>query len=327
MNPAKQLLQARLMVTFARVVECGSISAAALSLGVDKAGVSRQISDLEQLLGVRLLNRSTRKLCLTDIGGMVYERATRVVTELESAYTEAEYSRSTPSGVLTISTSVAFGIAHVVPSLGQFAERYPDVRIDLCLLDRQVDPVEEGVDLLLRLCDRPPENMIALKLAEIDYVLVATPAFLASHPPLRQAGDLAQVNCLFYGYRKHSSVWSFQSQVLMQEVTVHTRQAINSSQAIKSLALQGLGVALVPGFAVAEELHRGELVQVLPELRPKGYLGSALYAIYPPSRYPSPKLRCFLAFLKDDWLPRQSWIHLLSSQAARPRDGVAAHSG
>lgn len=310
MNPAKQLLQARLMVTFARVIECRSISAAAQSMGLNKASVSRQLGELEQLLGVRLLNRSTRKLCLTDIGSAVFEHAVRVVGELESAQAEAERSRGTPSGVLAFSTSVAFGTHHVVPYIGEFSRLYPQVQVDLCLLDRHVDLQEEGFDLLLRLCDRPPENLVATKLADVSYALVATPAFLGTAQPIQKAADLAEVDCLFYGYRKHSALWSFSADRLSQMINVRSRIAANSSDAVKALALQDLGVALLPSFAVAEELRDGRLKRVLPELRPHGYLGNHLYAIYSPTRHPSPKLRCFLAFLREVWLPQQRWVNL-----------------
>lgn len=310
MNPAKQLLQARLMVTFARVVECRSISAAAQSMGLDKASVSRQLGELEQLLGVRLLNRSTRKLCLTDIGASVFEHAVRVVDELASAHAEAEHARGTPSGVLALSTSVAFGTHHVVPYLGEFSRLYPEVRIDLCLLDRHVDPQDEGFDLLLRLCDRPPEHLVASKLADVSYALVATPSFLGAARPIEQAADLAEVDCLFYGYRKHSALWRFTADRRSQEVNVRSRVAANSSEAVKALALQGLGVALLPSFAIADELRDGRLQRVLPALRPHGYLGNHLYAIYSPARHPSPKLRSFLAFLRDVWLPQQRWVDL-----------------
>lgn len=207
MNPSRQLVQARLMVTFARVVESGSISMAATLLSLDKAGISRQISELEAMLGVKLLNRSTRGLCLTDVGSAVYERAARVVAELESTHAEAEHARAVPSGVLSISASVAFGVAHLVPHLGAFSKQHPEIKLDLCLLDRHVDPFEEGIDVLLRICDAPPDNMVASRLTDIRYALVAAPTFLACTKPLTSPQDLAGIHCLFYGFRKHTSVW------------------------------------------------------------------------------------------------------------------------
>ncbi|MFG6447691.1 LysR family transcriptional regulator [Roseateles sp. BYS180W] len=309
-TPAKQLLQARLMVTFARVVECRSISAAALSLGVDKASVSRQLAELEDMLGVRLLHRSTRKLSLTDIGATVFDRALRVVEELAAAHAEAEHARGTPSGVLSVSTPVAFGTHHLLPYVGEFHRRCPQVTLELCLLDRQVDLQDEGFELLLRLCDHPPETLVASKLADIHYALVATPAFLSSQRPIEQVADLAEVNCLFYGYRKHTAQWRFSAAGAMQAVQVRSRVAVNNSDAVKALALQSLGLALLPLFAIADELQDGRLQRVLPELQAQGYLGRHLFAIYSPTRQPSPKLRSFLSFLREVWLPQQRWLNL-----------------
>ena len=307
MNPSRQLVQARLMVTFARVVESGSISMAATLLSLDKAGISRQISELEAMLGVKLLNRSTRGLCLTDVGSAVYERAARVVAELESTHAEAEHARAIPSGVLSISASVAFGVAHLVPYLGAFSKKHPEIKLDLCLLDRHVDPFEEGIDVLLRICDAPPDNMVASRLTDIHYVLVAAPTFLACTKPLTSPRDLAGVHCLFYGFRKHTSVWRFASGEGTVEVPVTTDISVNNSDAVKSLAVQGLGVALLPRFAVAEDIASGALVEVLPLHVPQGYLGTGLYALHPPSRHPAPKLRAFLDFIKGAWLLDQTW--------------------
>lgn len=308
------------MVTFARVVECGSISMAATLLNLDKAGISRQMSELEAMLGVKLLNRSTRGLCLTDVGSMVYERAARVVAELESTQTEAEHARSIPSGVLSVSASVAFGIAHLVPYLGIFTKNNPEIKIDLCLLDRHVDPFEEGIDVLIRICDAPPDNMVASRLADIRYVLVAAPSFLSLMDPLMSPQDLAGVNCLFYGFRKHASVWRFISDEGTTEVPITTGISVNSSEAVKNLAVQGLGIALLPRFAVAEELDSGALLEVLPHHCPQGYLGTGLYALYPPSRHPAPKLRAFLDFIKGPWLADQKW-HRPTAVTATPQPG------
>ncbi len=177
MNPTRTLNRARLMITFARIVESGGISAAATQLGIDKAAVSRQLRDLEEQLGVRLMHRSTRQLKLTEIGAAVYERAERVLFEVEHAHAEAEVYRASPSGVLTVSASVAFGKLHVVPLVADFLQRYPEIEVQLCLLDRQVDPIHEGVDVLLRLCDEPPPNFVAHRICAMSYSLVCAPSF------------------------------------------------------------------------------------------------------------------------------------------------------
>jgi DNA-binding transcriptional LysR family regulator len=307
MNPARTLLQARLMITFVRIVEAGSVSAAASRLGVDKGSVSRQLSSLEEMLGVRLLNRTTRSLSLTDVGQVVLERARRVLAEVESAGSEAESFRVSPSGVLNVSTSVAFGRTQIVPYMARFMARYPEIEVNLCLQDRHVNLVGEGMDVVLRLCDQPPDALVAHRLSAISYVLVAVPAFAEQLRSLGAPSDLAEVPCLFYSYRKRETSWTFRRGAEFKSVTVRTRVAVNSSDAIRSLTLDGLGVALLPRFAVAKDLHEGTLVALLPGYEPQGNLGSSLYALHAPSRLVPPKVRSFIKFLREELTPTPAW--------------------
>jgi DNA-binding transcriptional LysR family regulator len=307
MNPAKTLLQARLMITFVRIVEAGSVSAAATRLGVDKGSVSRQLGSLEDMLGVRLLNRTTRSLSLTDVGQVVLDRARRVLAEVENAGSEAESFRASPSGVLSVSTSVAFGRTQIVPYMAPFMARYPDIEVNLCLQDRHTDLVEEGMDVVLRLCDQPPDALVAHRLSTIGYVLVAEPQLAAELPPLKEPQDLANVPCLFYSYRKRETSWKFRRGPEFTTVPVRSRIAVNSSDAVRSLALDGLGVALLPQFAVAKDLRERVLVPVLPGYEPQGNLGSSLYALHAPSRLVPPKVRSFIKFLKEELSPTPDW--------------------
>lgn len=290
------------MITFARIVECGGISAAAAQLGVDKAAVSRQLRDLEEQLGVRLMHRSTRQLKLTEIGAAVHERAERVLFEVEHAHAEAEVYRATPSGVLTISASVAFGKLHVVPLVARFLQRYPEIEVQLCLLDRQVDPVDEGVDVLLRLCDEPPANMVAHLICPMSYALVCSPALAKRLGKVRDPAQLSMHPCLFYGFKARQATWRFRRDGLDESVQVRTRFSINSSEAVRELALLGSGIALLPAFAIDEDLRTNALVRVLPDHVVQGNLGSSLYAIHLPGRFAPPKARAFVEFVKATWV-------------------------
>ncbi len=301
MNPNRLHNRASLMLTFAHIVECGSISGAATQLGLDKAAVSRQLRDLEELLEVRLMHRSTRRLTLTEVGGVVYERAQRILHELDQACHEAQASRSQPSGVLTVSASVAFGKLHVVPLLGDFMQRYPEIEVQLCLLDRQADLVDEGMDVLLRLCNAPPEHLVAHRLCSMAYAIVATPEVAAAQPAVHSPADLAQRNCLFYGFKNRQATWHLRRGGLEQTVDVRTRVSVNSSESVRELALQGLGVALLPCFAIAGDLHQGRLVRLLPDHEVEGNLGHHLYALHLPGRYLSPKVRAFVAYVRERW--------------------------
>jgi DNA-binding transcriptional LysR family regulator len=301
MNASHSLIRARLMITFARIVEFGSITAAASQMGLDKAAVSRQLRDLEEHLGVRLMHRSTRQMTLTEAGQAVAARGRRVLDEVESASTEAEAFRSTVSGVLTVTASVAFGKLHVVPLMAAFMELYPAIEVHLCLLDRQVDPVEEGVDVLLRLCDEPPPNFVAHHLSSIQYAVVAAPALLRRSSPLTGPTDLADQPCLFYGFKARHATWHFLRDGRKLAVDVATRLSVNSSEAVRDLAVQGLGYALLPSFAISQDLHEGRLTRVLPAWTVEGNLGRSLYAIHLPGRYASPKVRAFVKFVAQHW--------------------------
>lgn len=308
MNTSRTLTRARLMIAFAKIVESGSISAAAVQMGFDKAAVSRQLRDLENQLGVKLLHRTTRHQVLTDAGVVVFERAQRVVYEVEHARTEAESFHQSPSGVLTVSASVAFGKLHLVPLLGTFLAQYPDLELQLCLLDRQVDLVDEGVDVLLRLCNEPPQNFAAYHLSQIKYAIVASPE-LAKKFPAKKPADLNLKNCLFYGFKTRNSTWRFSKAGQEELIQVSTRISVNSSEAVRELAISGLGMALLPEFAIADDLNSGKLVRLLEDFEVQGNLGSSLYAIYLAGRFSTPKVRAFVDFLREQWsgVGRPSW--------------------
>lgn len=317
MATQRTLSTARWMITFAKIVECGGISAAARALDQDKAVTSRQLRDLERSMGLRLLNRSTRHVSLTDVGRLIYERAVRIVQALEGAQSDAEYFLGTPSGVLTISTSVAFGRLQLVPLLPEFTRLYPQVQVELCLLDRAVDLVEEGFDLLVRLCDEPPEGLSASKICDLTYVLVAAPSVIASHTLIQKPEDLAAHNCLFYGFRHRKTTWRLTKDRVVHEVDVVAPVSVNSSEAARELATAGLGVALLPRYAVAAELERGSLQVVLPDYQVDGATGRALFFLHMPGRYQSPKIRAFIELLQSHWQPTPPWeAAALQGQAA-----------
>jgi DNA-binding transcriptional LysR family regulator len=300
LNFSRTLLRARLMITFAKIVEAGGVSAAAAQMGIDKGAVSRQLRDLEDQLGVMLLHRTTRQQVLTEAGLAVFDRAKKVVHEVEYVRTEAEGFSSRVGGVLTVSASVAFGKLQVIPLLGDFVKQYPDIEIQICLLDRQVDPVEEGMDILLRLCDIPPNNLASHFLCDIAYAIVASPEH-AGNIRVDKPSDLITQNCLFYGFKNTQSVWRFQRDDREEIVQVHTKISVNSSEAVRDLAVEGVGVALLPGFAVADDLRSGRLVRLLESHEVHGNLGDSLFAIYLPGRFSSPKVRAFVEFLHARW--------------------------
>lgn len=298
---------ARWMLTFAKIVECGSISKASQALAQDKAVTSRQLRDLEDSMGIRLLNRNTRHLSLTDMGAVIHERAVKIAQELEGLRADAEQFKGLPSGVLKISTSVAFGRLYVLPMLVNFTKNHPLISIELCLLDRHVNLIEEGYDLLLRLCNEPPANLSAKFLCRLTYELVATADVLNTGHPVRHPEDLVRYNCLFYGFHNRKTTWNLIRNGVHHPVDVCNSFSVNNSEALRDLVLSGAGIALLPTFAVAKDLACKTLERVLPDYTITGSTGNSLYLIHMPGRYLPVKTRTFIDFLKGQWAPLPPW--------------------
>ena len=300
--PATALLPE--MAVFARVVQFKSFTGAAQSLGLTRSAVSKQVSRLEQALGAKLLHRTTRSLSLTEAGSAVAEHCARMLAEAEDAALAAGQLASAPRGKLRISTSVAFGKLQLAPLLPEFLARYPNITVEITLADRLVDMAEEGFDLALRLSETLPPNVVAKRLAPIDYVVCAAPAYLARNGTPKLPADIAKHNCLYY---RHGALihdhWVFEAMSETGgkriEVPVQGNFQVNSSEILRDLTLSGMGLAMLPTFAVGPDLERGTLRAVLKRYRALGAFGSAVYALYPPSRYPLPKTRVFVDFLQE----------------------------
>ncbi|TFW09252.1 LysR family transcriptional regulator [Oxalobacteraceae bacterium OM1] len=291
---------------FCRVVEAGGFSAAAAELNVSHTVMSRQVRHLETLLGAQLLNRTTRRLALTEAGQTYYDRARAILDELQEADLAVGRHQATPRGTLRINAPMAFGTLDMALWLPRFMERYPELRIDLVCNDRYVDLIEEGFDVALRLARQMPDStLMAKKLATVATLLVASPAYLARHGAPQTPQDLAQHNCLTYTLVPRPHEWSFVGPDGAQAtVPVRGTFQANNGIALRSAALAGIGIATTASFIVHEDLQRGDLVEVLPthRMRPR-----ELYAVYPHNRHLSPKVRAFIDFATDvyrtpDWL-------------------------
>lgn len=286
------------MAIFARVVEAKSFSAAARHLKLTKSAVSKQVSRLEQALGVRLLNRTTRTLSLTGEGNAVYEHCARLVAAAEAAELAASQLVAAPRGTVRLSAPVSFGTQHIAPALPSFLARYPETRIELVLLDRFVDLADEGFDLVIRMSDRIPEGHVARHLLDIDFVICAAPAYLERHGTPRSPGDLATHNCLLYGHEGFGSTWIFRNGPGEQRVRVAGNYQVNSSEAVHSALRDGLGLALAPCLTVQDDLASGVLRAVLTEWQAIAPFSKA-QAVYLPNRQLSPKVRALIDHLVD----------------------------
>jgi DNA-binding transcriptional LysR family regulator len=285
------------MQTFARVVEDGSFAKAADRLGISTSACSRYVAELEAHLDVRLLNRTTRRLSLTESGQAFYERCVQVLADLAEAEQAASMSAARPRGTLRLTCGISFGVRHVARLVGTFVARHPAVRFDMQLSDRFVDLVEEGFDLALRIGESPAQNLIARKLGETRLIPCAAPLYLRERGAPQTPADLARHACLTYEYLPLRSTWRFRDpngaeHTVRVEGPVHA----NNGDLLVAAAVEGIGIAMEPDFIVAADLAAGRLVRVLAEYAPAP---AGIYAVYPSRRHLSAKVRAFVDFLAE----------------------------
>jgi DNA-binding transcriptional LysR family regulator len=283
------------MQAFVQVVDSGSFSGAAKRLGVSPAVVTGHVQALERRLGVQLLNRTTRKVNLTEIGRALYERCRRILAEVDEAESLASALQATPRGVLRINASVSLARL-VTPLLGEYVARYPEVAIELIMSDHIIDLVEGGFDMALRSGALPDSALMRRRLGMGRMMLCAAPAYLARTEPLERPADLARHNCLIYLNSEIEGRWHFTGPDGEHDVDVHGNLRSNSIEGLRAAALAGLGVTLLPAVNVSEDLRRGQLVRLLPAYRTSEVV---VQAVYPPGRHVSAKVRTFLDFLVE----------------------------
>ena len=292
------------MSVFSKVVASGSLSAAARDLGVSTAVVSRRLAALEARLGVRLVNRTTRRLALTDEGANYHEACIRILGDIEDADAAAAARRIEPQGVLKVALPASFGHKHIAPLVPQFAARYPKIRPAFSLSDRTVNVIEEGYDLAIRIGELEDSSLAARKLAPNRRVVCASPGYLRQHGTPRTPEDLLRHNCL--PTTDFQMNWEYRGPDGKRgAVRVTGNYACDNWEVLREWALAGLGVALKSTWDVRRQLEDGSLVRLLP-----GYdFGTdvAIYAVYPHRRYLPAKTRVFIDFLAESFGPEPYW--------------------
>ncbi|WP_316149756.1 LysR substrate-binding domain-containing protein [Cupriavidus sp. BIC8F] len=281
------------MEVFVRAVEAGSISAAANELNLSSQLAGKQIRALEQSLGVKLLNRTTRSQSLTDSGQVFYEQAKNILAEMEAAESMIAETRSKPRGRLRISAPITFGSHALTPEIPGYLRQHPDVSVDLCLTNRTVDLVDEGFDVVFRTGALPDSSLLARPLAPHRLLLCASPDYLKSAEQLRTPEDLRHHECLVFSHTSLRTHWSFDGPRGRVSVPISGRFSTNSGEALRAAAVAGMGVLLQPHELVSEEIEAGRLVRLLPEYEPAA---RPLHALYASDRRMTPKLRSFLDF-------------------------------
>lgn len=282
------------MMLFVRVAELGSFSAAACQLGVARSVVTRQIAALEEHLGVKLMVRSTRSLSLTSAGSAYLEKC-RVILELvEEAEAGVMEERLTPSGQLRVSLPLSYGLRRLVPLLLEFSQAYPEISLAMDFSDRQLNLIEEGIDLSIRITGQLDPGQIVRKLGSCRLVAVAAPAYLARHGRPQHPGDLAGHACLGYSPQANNRPWTFQVDGHMESFYLPFRLQANNGDALAEAAAQGLGITVQPDFIAADYLAAGKLETLLDAFAPPE-LG--IYAVLPSNRYMPHRVRVLIEFL------------------------------
>ncbi len=282
---------------FVRTVREGSFSAAARALDLTPSAVSKQIGRLEDRLAVRLFNRTTRRLSLTEEGAAFYERASRILADLEDAAAAVSSLRQDPRGRLRVTMPTGFGVIHLLPALPDFLARYPSLTLELDLNDRFVNMIEEGFDVAMRIGELQDSSLIGRRLAANRRVIAAAPGYLADHPAPSDPAALQDHNCLVYTYRAQRHDWHLvDEQGRESMITVNGNLELNNPMMLRAAALAGIGVVLLPLWLIGPDLKAGRLQRILPDYH---WPDSAIQVVYPPGRHLSARVRCFVDFLVE----------------------------
>jgi DNA-binding transcriptional LysR family regulator len=308
------------MRAFVRAVDLGSFSKAAAEENVKVSTVSRYVSALEADLGASLLNRSTRRLHLTEAGTAFHARATSILDEVEEARRATMSLNARPQGLLRINVPGAFGRRHIVPHLKDFRDRYPQIRLDVTLTDATVNLIESGADVAVRIGALADSSLVAKRLAPHRRMLVGSPDYLKRHAPLDQPSDLSQHDCLTFALQPTDG-WFFRKpgdpEDNLLEVPIRGPFRANDSEAVLCAARDDIGLALLPTWLLGEDIRAGRLIPLLTAWECLIAPGPtrAIWGIYPPKKTVSPKVRAFLTFFTERFGAPPYWDRQASSQA------------
>lgn len=285
------------MVTFVKVVETGSFSETARQFGTTPSAISRAISRLEKALGTRLLQRTTRKLRISESGQAVYERCLDMVNAAQAVMESSEKFHSEPQGQIRMSVPKAVGHYLIHTYLPEFLRLYPKIDIQLLLEDRYVDLIEDQVDLAIRITEKPNDGLMGRKLLEIDHVICATPEYLSRFGTPQHPHDLKEHQCIYLGEQAIDSKWKFQQGNKNLSVHVKGRYAANHTGVRLDAALQHLGIASLPFFVANKAMKNKQLTQVLSNWYFKTYYSGGAWLLYPATKHLPPKLKVLIEFL------------------------------
>lgn len=292
------------MAIFVEVVNGESFTAAAEKTGLSRAQVSKSVNQLEAYLGARLLNRTTRRISLTETGRIYYERCKAILNDIVEVEGIAGEQASKPHGRLTISAPTSFGILHLNEAIPQYMKQYPRVQISLSLADRFIDVVAEGFDLAIRIAALEDSSLIARRIAPCHRVFCASPDYLNRYGTPKVPQDLAIHQCLIYSNDLKPDTWILHGPNGTESIKVNGPICADNGDILKAAAISGLGVTLLPTFIAGPDLGAGRLRQVLPDYCPPEI---SIYVVFPSRRYLSAKVKTFVDFLSGYFGDTPSW--------------------
>lgn len=293
------------MNAFAKVVALGSYAEAGRALGLTRSAVSKAVMELEQVLGARLLDRTTRRVSPTEAGLSYYERCLDILSRIEETELQVSRLHDEPRGLLRVNAPMSFGMLYLGSATVDFMAAYPGLNVEMTLNDRFIDPVEEGVDVTIRIAALSDSSLIARKLAPARRVLVASPAYLAAHGTPAAPEDLAQHRWLGYAATAGLQRWPYlKADGSTGTVPLKCALISNNGHILRDAALAGQGITELPTFLVGCDIAEGKLALMLPDF-PRTELG--IYALYTPNRYLAAKTRVFIDFLVARFGARPEW--------------------
>lgn len=289
---------------FLAVARLSGFSAAAEELGISKAACSKHVARLEGDLGVRLLNRSTRSVSLTEAGTAYRDRMREILAEIEETESAISQLNTEPRGQLRVMAPTSYGSFHLARAVTDFQARYPNVSVELQLADRPADLVEEGIDLAIHVGELPDSNCVARMLARVRVVVCGAPAYLERMGTPEVPDDLARHNCLVYSVRHPTGAWQFRDRGRARQVTVTGNFRASAGEALRVAATQGCGLVQLPTYMVGLDIQAGRLQPVLEEFEPPP---RPITALFLHRRYLSAKVRAFVEFLQNRYQPEPYW--------------------
>ncbi len=286
------------MRVFARVVDAGGFTSASAGAGMSRAAISKHILQLEERLGVRLLNRTTRRVSVTEAGRLFHEQCRRLLDDLALAERGAAKSAAGPEGELRMVAPTNFGLTFLGPAITEFLIKHPGIKINLSMNDRPIDPIESGYDLAIRVVTSAPLSSASLEVCKLTIsrrILCASPDYLARRGVPGHPRDLAAHECLSYSYVDDPRVWRLRTGGREHAVAVSGRIITSAGQVLRAAAAAGLGIAYGPAVFFTDDMEAGRVVPVLPGCE---LPAAAIFSVYPISRYPQPKVAAFNAFMQ-----------------------------